>query len=306
MQVKDFLTKVVHLIQNERRYRKFDYERRQPLTSEELEGYLEQHAKYLKESFELQESIKYDLCMSPSPFLPEIDAFIESIQIDEPIPMIDSTSEVSSGQVKQAVRDILKGTEPYSIRMTRRLYEQMCKVSGDTGTVPDIFPTTQQMLLNRYEEIETSFLENGPDALNYHLAMFEVGLIFISKAVPPSIQDYFAEVRESYSLGLFRSSISLCRAMLEMTLINQFGAKKQQEIRNAKWGLCRIIKEAKKENLLGTDEEKKAMSIRDSGVFVLHKGETRPPPQKGKALEGGGGGGGVIRDTSSLVEYLYR
>jgi hypothetical protein len=119
---------------------------------------------------------------------------------------------------------------------------------------------------------------------------------------------YFDEIKEAYAFGLSRSSITLCRALLEMALLDKLKRKgyfknKKNKIKSidvAKQdNLYSYINMAKSCRILISNYAKKAHQIRISANEILHlKDDDRNFDRKG-TLE-------IIFGTVEILEHLYK
>lgn len=68
----------------------------------------------------------------------------------------------------------------------------------------------------------SEFVGSAPFGITeYYYNRFIIAPILISKTSPPGLTGYYNEIRESFACGLFRSSITLCRALLEQCLLDE-------------------------------------------------------------------------------------
>lgn len=150
-----------------------------------------------------------------------------------------------------------------------------------------------------------------PDS--YYRAKIKIGPIIASfHHIPDNIQQYFNEIRETFAFGFYRSSVALCRSLVEMALYDKLSRKGIFQNRNTKVvnidiakedNLYRYINLAKRERILEREKAELAHNIRKSANDILHLKEdtqkVEPTLSEENTFK-------TIFDTINVIECLYK
>ena len=144
--------------------------------------------------------------------------------------------------------------------------------------------------------------------IDYYYRKLKIGPIVSSSTLPQNILSYFNEIRETYAFGQYRSSIALCRALLEMTLLDKLKKLKVFADRNSNVisidvakedNLFQYIKLAKWKRILDRKMINSAHEIRMISNKILHRKDESIKPTEKTAFK-------IISETVMLIETMYR
>jgi hypothetical protein len=146
------------------------------------------------------------------------------------------------------------------------------------------------------------------DYVEYFTRSMKVGGLIAQRRVPDSALAYFREIRDSFSFGLHRSAIALCRAMLESVFFDALkrrsyltaGGSKVVKIDLAKEDrLFRMIKDAHSMRIIDYDTKEDAFFVKNqANAIVLHAKDSKPEITEEVAFD-------VIQRTIRVIERLY-
>lgn len=138
----------------------------------------------------------------------------------------------------------------------------------------------------------------------YRTALIGVDAAFTR--LPDNINKYLQEIKEAFAFGLEKSSISLCRALLEIALLDKLkknGAFNEGYVTTINLAkedpLERYITVSFKLDILNDNNKELAHRIRKNADNVLHINNTEFFSVTGLALK-------TISDTMKIIEQLYR
>ena len=172
---------------------------------------------------------------------------------------------------------------------------------------------------DKYEVSVSDFLESKSDDLfsdfhswfsvtGYYYDKMQIGPMITSLKVPDHVLVYFDELRETFAFGQYRSSVALCRALLEMSLYMKLKAKGAFKNRDTKVtsidvakedNLNRYINMAKWEKVLDSESCGVAHEVRTAANSVLHLRDSSKQFDRKETMK-------IILDTVRVVEMLYR
>ena len=146
------------------------------------------------------------------------------------------------------------------------------------------------------------------DYVKYFTRSMKVGGLISQRSVPDTALAYFQEIRDSFSFGLYRSAIALCRAMLETVFFDTLkrrnylnaGGSKVVKIDLAKEDrLFRMIKDAYSKRVIDYDTKEDAFFVKkQANTIVLHAKDSQPEITEEVAFD-------VIQRTIRVIERLY-
>lgn len=219
-----------------------------------------------------------------------------------------TTITIQDNKIREILNKIKSNQPFYSIKAYEMMIDLLNKDEKDFWSR---YPaTTEDKLLviewdNLHEDFHSSF-----DMIRYFFDKICVGPLIVTFQIPQNMISYFDEIRESFSFGMYRSSIALCRALLEMALYLKLLSKgffKANHQNVVKIDLAKedkfykFINAAEKCKILDLDKSNRAHNLRAKVNKVLHLKETKdiPAPKREEALE-------IIKETSNIIDYLYR
>ena len=128
---------------------------------------------------------------------------------------------------------------------------------------------------------------------DYYCRKLRIGPIVTSKSVPSRLSEYFSEIREAYSFGLDKSCASLCRALLEICLLEKVSAirklKKKELLLSETTRLACIY------HLIDDDLKDRANEVRLKANSILHRNQKS---DEISVFE-------IVKNTVRIVEHLY-
>jgi len=279
----DFISKVRKLKELEKSFIKFTYEAKTPETIEDMEEFINKAYSVASEAFYLRNNIASDFNFREK----------ANLQINDPV-----VSE-TLGKIKNKERFV-------SINFYESLVEDANLKIENVWDKHDV-NIRDYMLSKMYDELSEDF-HSWFGIIDYYYAKVELGPIISSIKIPQNLRNYFDEIRDAYAFELYRSSISLSRALLEMAIfdkLNRKGVFKQNnpkviDFETAMKGKLQVlIQEAKKEKLLNKNIVDLAREIKNVANKVLHLKNEEVAVSKKVAFD-------VITNTIRVVEHLYR
>lgn len=280
--------KVRKLDQLEKEFLRFTYESKKPENETELKEFFYEQINIAGKADEIRKEILSD------------PAYYEKTILQVP------------KDVERTLREIRKQKQDrfYTIKFLSGLAKQIEQTTED---VEEIDKRSFKNYLSALDE-ERWFLSdftNEYDFIDYYYSKMKIGPIIASFHIPDYIQDYFNEIRETYALGLYRSSVALCRALLEMSLFDKLSRKGVFRDRNSKVTNMDMVKEdtlirfiylGKRERILNNEKKDLAHGIRKSANNILHlKGKNKKedlPLSEKDTFE-------IVINTIKVIEYLY-
>lgn len=252
------------------------YEHAKPTDAIALREYFLELFSLCDEAFTLWNEIKLGMAEVPSRSIPDkrIGCILEKVKHDKHL---------------------------YVIRKYMSLIN-MLHNSGNGGFEESL----DDYLLNRFDELFEKF-HISFDYVVFYRRKAQVGCIVVPFHNNPLIDKYYAEISDAFSFGLFKSSIALCRALLELVLYDELAKRKiikktnmlnietqKQEDVN----LVRMINKASDLRLMSNSSKSTAHRVRKSANDVLHQTSSMEETTTEEiAFE-------VIRGTTAAVEDL--
>ena len=268
------------LNQLEKDFLKFTYESKTPQNKEELDSYFKQAALLSIDAFEVRNKILADF------------HDITNLTIHDPSVVI--------------TLDKIRNNDHFcSISFYEGLADLFNRNTEDQREKWDI--SIEEYLHTTFDELFDDF-HSGFSVYGYYTAKMKIGPIITSFHVPQNILGYFDEIKETFAFGQYRSTIALCRALLEMTLFDKLNRLKVFKSSNPK---ITSIDEAKKDNLyeyihlakwkriINHNDVEAAHRVRKSSNGILHIKDRESKPTEKVTFE-------IIFDTVKLIESLYR
>lgn len=264
----------------EKQFLKYTYETKKPQNFEELQHFFEESVRLAIEAFDTQNDI--------------LENFINIRELN----IIDQN-------VLNILDSIRDGKKYYSISY----YENwMDMVNKGKESFSDRHPTSiYEILHEKFSDYLDDFHARF-DLVGYYFDKITVGPIISSSKIPEHLINYFEELKETYAFGQYRSSIALCRALLEMALFHKLtvrGAFRTQDtnitnINVAKEdNLNRYINMAKWNELLSESERSNAHEIRKKANDILHAKNSSNELNGSEIID-------TISLTINIIEKLYR
>lgn len=188
------------------------------------------------------------------------------------------------------------------------MYLLLCQLSGSE------FKDEEYLL---WESKTDEFFEDFHswfDIFGYYSDKMRVGAILhYSHQIPKEVCQYFDEIRECFAFGLRRSSIALCRALLEIAFVAKTRTCKPRQVGNKTYNIENKRKEIEEEDKLyllinrafheygliskGIKEIAHGVRLRANGVLHLENQIVEPNAENAPA---------IISDTLKVIEHLYR
>ena len=192
---------------------------------------------------------------------------------------------------------IRKGESFYSISF----YE---KVFDENEEVPtSMHDFLMQKFDNLFEDFHSWF-----DLVGYYINKTRIGPIVSSSKVPDHLLAYFDELKETYAFHQYRSSLALCRSLLEMALYDKLKTRGVFKANNPKVthidiakedNLNRYINIAKWERIISPAMHEIAHKVRTTANSILHPKDTATKLNGKQVLE-------AMFQTIRIIENLYR
>jgi len=273
--------KAKKLDEAEKRFLKYIYETKKPENELDLHAHFKNLMQYATDSFQLKTEIQ--------------KLFIEN-----------PTITIRDPKVIDIIEKIKTGYHFYSISAYENIIDSLNKDrEWFSKYASDIHGVLCQESSELLEEFHSRY-----DFINYYNEKITIGPLVVFSGLNPNILSYFEEIKEAFSHRLYRSSIALCRVLIEMSIFLKLNAKgcfKQIDSRMVSINLkkedklFKFIDEAKKEKILNGHYTEIAHDLRKRINRVLHLKEIGevPSPKREEALE-------IVMQTTKVIEYLYR
>ncbi|MBW2306472.1 MAG: DUF4145 domain-containing protein [Deltaproteobacteria bacterium] len=270
---QSILEKARRLKKLERDFREHTYESKKPQSGAELEEFFNKAVTISEEAFRLRNEIQLEYH----------DTAV--LQIIDP-------------EVKALLNKIKEDDIFYSIDFYKRFIDFLNK---DIESPLDRYSASLEdyMLDLRFDELFSEF-HSWFDIVGYYSAKAKIGpIISTSEIKNDRIRAYFDEIKETCAFGQYRSSVALCRALLEMALFDKLNRKGVIEIAKED-NLSKFITQSKRFRILSSTMADLAHEVRESANNILHL----------KELEAGSDltekrTFRIIFQTVRVLEYLY-
>ena len=198
-----------------------------------------------------------------------------------------------------------KGDPFYSISF----YESTAKsINIDKANGAEEVPISiEDFLMQKFDDLLSDF-HSWFDLIGYYVDKTIIGPIISSSKVPDHLLAYFNELKETYAFGQYRSSLALCRVLLEMALYDKLKARGEFNGKNSKItqidvakedNLNRYINIAKWKHLISSANHETAHKVRITANSVLHAKDKETKLNAKEVLR-------AIFDTIRIIENLYR
>lgn len=275
---KRVLQNVRRFEQLEKDFLKFTYETSKPSNGDEIGTFLGEALRIATEAFTVKNEI--------------LDDFHDVTEL-----------RIHDRHALRLLDSIRHGDKFYSVAFYETMAE-MINAGNDNVFVPTSLHDVLELKLHElFSDFDSWF-----DLIGYYFNKIRIGPIISSSKVPDRLLAYFDELRETFAFGQYRSSIVLCRALLEMALYEKLKAKgafknkdpKVIQIDVAKEdNLNRYINMAKWEHVMQTGSCDMAHEVRKTANAVLHAKDSEKALNPKDAME-------VIFKTLKIIEHLYR
>jgi hypothetical protein len=265
----------------EKEYLKYSYECRKPENPTEVKVYLSKTLEIATDAFTTKNEIQIEFSK------------ITDLAIIDP-------------NVLRTIDKIKNGEKFYSIAFYEKIAEMLNKDTENWNEEIDI-SLHDYLLSEKSEELSEEF-HSWFDIFHYYNSKMQVGAIISSSNIPERVLPYFNEIRESYAFDQYRSSLALCRALLEMVLFDKLDRRKAfakqskspTNINHEKEGnLFVYIWMAKSKAIISKNETDIAHKIRIYCNSILHLKDKEIKPNRDDTFK-------IIIDTVNLIESIYR
>jgi hypothetical protein len=267
------------LMELEREFLQYTYETKKPSSEEEYKQYFENILTLSERAFDLRYKIQKNS--------QEIDIIkIYNIEIRDLLDKIRKDSD-----------------NLYSINLRRNISDIINKDLDENKRIPiDL----HGKLLS--DDDNLSDFHSNIDFIAYFIRRIRVGPIITTSILSDNIKRFFYEVRQAYAFGLYRSSVVMCRSLLEMTIFNQLKKKKLLDDFNIKvidykqyFGdkLIDMLKTAKNKGLINYKIYNLSHEIRKNGNKIIHLKDDNTKIDENEALK-------IIKDTIQVIEYMLK
>jgi len=216
-----------------------------------------------------------------------------------------SNLQIDNRYIKNTLNDIIRNKKFTSINAYKVLQQMRDKEKFEDSNQL-IIDELEFSLLN-FDELFQDF-HTWFDVGDYYYRKLSIGPIITSNSIPEKLVDYFKEVRDAYSYGLEKSCVSLCRALLELCLLDKLTeiddyTKKVQELKRSEgqkkeFSLSENIYFAKKYMLIDGELKGKAHKIRLKAINILHVKSKNFNLEKITTFD-------IVKYTVKIVEHLY-
>ena len=258
------------------------YESKKPETKEELENFYMGAFRISSRAFKLRNEIATD--------------FSDVLNI-----------KIYDKEVRETLDKMRRNDKFYSIAFYESLAESWNLKAESHEEEMDASLEDYLYSYSKFDELLEEF-HSWFSISAYYYKKIKIGPILSSSHVPESIKSYFGEIRNAYAFGLYKSSIALCRALLEMSLFDKLKKKgafkevktKVTHIDSAKEdNLYRYIFLAKQKRVLNKINVDKAHQVRISANKILHIKDKEAKIKEKEAFD-------IILNTVEVIESLYR
>lgn len=125
-----------------------------------------------------------------------------------------SSIKVHDRDIRCSLKRIKDDRELYVIRQYRSLVG-LLNTSGER----EFEESLDEYLFSKFDELFREF-HVWFDYVEFYRRKAQAGCIIVPFHNKSSIDKYYSEIRDAFSFGLFRASIALCRALLELVLFD--------------------------------------------------------------------------------------
>jgi len=276
---EEIVTDIRKLRDLEAEYLKYTYETKRPDNDEESKNYLLTIIRKSSEAYRLRYKI-----------------VLNSQKID--------VLQVRDDNVRQIFNEIRKEKDTFhSVSSYISILELLNKDVGEHDQIPTNL--CDQLLAD--DNVLSDF-HGWFDYIKYFIRRIKIGPIIYSSYLPNNVKNYFSEVRDAYAFGLYRSSVIMCRSIIEISLFNKLQKRKFITDARAKIStvqdylddkLIELIRIAEYKNIINKRLSKLSHEIRKAANKVLHLKEDDIKLVEDEAMK-------IIRDTVEVVEHIYK
>lgn len=275
----EIIEDVRELLKLEREYNKYTYETRRPENKEETISYFTTILSKASEAYKLRHKI------------------IFNSQETDIIKLYDNN-------VITALNDIRENKDKfYSVAAYINLLELLDINSENNNQIP--INLYDQLLAD--DDLIMKF-HSWFDITRYYIRRIKVGPIIYTSNLPVNVEKYFYEVRQSYAFGLYRSSVIMCRSIVEITLFNKLKRKKlitdvKSNVTNMRNylddKLVDLIRIARNNHIIDKQLSDLSYNIKKAANSVVHLKDDDIKLTEDEVLK-------IIKDTVKVVEHLYK
>ena len=131
-----------------------------------------------------------------------------------------SSIKIHDKDIRHELKRIKDNQELYLIRQYKSLVSLFNKC-GET----EFDVSLDDYLFGKFDELFEKF-HVWFDYVVFYRRKTEAGCIIVPFHNKPSIDKYYSEISDAFSFGLFKASIALCRALLELVLFDELCKRK--------------------------------------------------------------------------------
>ncbi|HPD57535.1 MAG: hypothetical protein BWY26_01232 [Elusimicrobia bacterium ADurb.Bin231] len=276
---EDLIIDIRKLLDIEKEYNKYVYETKGPETKQEIEVYLKNIMSKAKDAYTLRHKI-----------------LLNSEEID--------IIQIRDNGVKEILSKIRENKDKFYSVSAHIQFSGL--LNGNRDDNKKISTDLSDQLLSD-DDLLLKF-HGSFSYIDYYIRRIKVGPIIYTSYLPIALKQYFSEVRQAYAFGLYRSSIIMCRSVLEISLYDKLKRKKlisniTSNVTDMKKyfddKLFELIKITKNNNIINKHLSDRCHEIREIANKVLHLKEDEIKVAEDDVLK-------MIKDTLEIVEYLYK
>lgn len=262
-------------------FRKFTYESKTPVGSEEQSAFISEIIRMGYDAF----NMKNDIAL-----------YIAQYDI--------STLSVNDESIRRLLVKLKNNGKFYSLSAYESLMPLLSEAECPVSPV--------EYLRYKVDELRDDF-DSWFDIVHYYHRKCNIGAIIHSCQLPPFLDDYFNEMRNAYGFGLWMSTLSLCGAMLEMCLYDVLLSKgfiektnnpkivlfeqRDKQIKDIYTSL--LLSLAERKGIITEEERKLGLNVNWEANQILHIKDKEISLDESKVLQ-------LVHDTTKIIERLYK
>ena len=298
---RELIQNLKELNRLESQFLKLSNEEKTPETDEEMIQNFVNMGNISINAFKLKEKISTKIAFIDDPI----------IDINNKINDLDGTDHKD---IEITFKKIKEDKKFYSIDFFCKYYKILISSSifESNGTKQELPSTLDSSTLNLFEEKDPEyfhdhFLGNSQYRITeYYYNRLRISPLLVSKNIPRRLDDYFSEIRETYSWCLYKACISLSRALLDHCiteeLIKKPSYKKEKtEIKKIKgrFDFDIRIDLALKLRIITEKLTEDAHTIRKKANIILHDPKKHVKNNDKETYD-------LIHKTVGILEWIYR
>jgi len=275
----EIIDDVRRLAKLETEFRRFSYEIKWPENKQEQKEYLIKMIEKAGEAHELRRQILLN------------SRLINVLQVRDE-------------NVKKILNDIRKDKDKfYSVSFFKAVWSEN---NEGEGYIPLDLIDIVEKLMSEGELLDD--FHSWFDLIRFNVREIKVGPIITVSDLPNNVKKYFSEIRSAFAFGLYRSSVILCRSLLEISFYNALKKKNRANPNQAivvsindykNDTLVEMIRLARIHNIIDSRLKNIAHEVRVTGNKILHLKEDELQFAEDDALA-------VIWKTIEVLEHIYR